>query len=156
MRGKCTIEEFTDSDKESRDCIVEVDSNTEVKGKSTEDLVRKHRAACSGLPSRDMAVMETNKAPTLRTADRKDILQFMQKREKYVQVHLDAGLDKIRLRTLVSMFEQVFLETICTYELGISFIEVSDKDLEDWMTEKLRQDRSRDVLLDQKMAQLKM
>src|SRR5689334_23194751 len=60
-----------------------------------------------------------------------NILQFMQKREKYVQVHLDAGLDKIRLRTLVSMFEQVFLETICQYELGISFIEVTEKDLED-------------------------
>ena len=100
----------TDSDHEIEggDSITEVESNTEVKETHSEDLVRKHRAACSGLPSRDMAVLETNKAPTLRTADRKDILQFMQRREKYVQVHLDAGLDKIRCRTPVSMFEHVF------------------------------------------------
>jgi hypothetical protein len=149
MRGSCFIEEVTDSDKESGDRITEVDLDLEDKRTSNEDLVRKHRAASSGLLSRDIAVLETNKAPTLRTADRKDILLFMQKREKYIQVHLDAGLDKIRLRTLVSMFEQVFLETICQYELGISFIEVTDKDLEDWMAEKLRQDRSRDVLLDE-------
>jgi hypothetical protein len=156
MSRSCIIEEVTDSDKESRDCIVEVDSNSGSNEKANEDLVRQHRASYSGRPSGDVAVMETNKAPILKTADRKDILRFQQKREKYIQVHLDAGLDPSRLRTLVSMIEQVLLETICQYELGVSFIEVTDKDLEEWMSVKLREDKSRDVLLDQKMGQLKM
>jgi hypothetical protein len=156
MSRSCTLEEVTDSDKESRDCVVVVDSNPGLNENANEDLVRQHRASYSGCPSGDVAVMETNKAPILRTADRKDILRFQQKREKYIQVHLDAGLDPIRLRTLVSMIEQVLLETICQYEIGISFIEVTDKDLEEWMSVKLPEDKSRDVLLDQKMGQLKM
>jgi hypothetical protein len=156
MSKGCYIEEASDSDKESGDCIVEVDSNSESNDKKNEDLVRQHRGSFSGRPSGNLTVMETNKAPMLMTADRKDILRFQQKREKYVQVHLDAGLDRIHLRTLVSMVEQVLLETICQYELGISFIEVTDKDLEEWMSVKLREDKSRDVLLDQKMGQLKM
>jgi hypothetical protein len=156
MSRSCTLEEVTDSDKESRDCVVVVDSNPGLNENANEDLVRQDRASYSGRPSGDVAVMETNKAPILRTADRKDILRFQQKREKYIQVHLDAGLDPIRLRTLVSMIEQVLLETICQYEIGISFIEVTDKDLEEWMSVKLREDKSRDVLLDQKMGQLKM
>src|SRR5690242_15149609 len=126
---------------------MEVDSN----GPTNEDLVRKHLEGYS-LPSRDVAVLETNKAPTLKTADRKDILQFQQKREKYIRVHTEAGLDAIRLRSLVSMIEPVFLETICLYSLNSSIIEVTDKDLEDWMSSILREDKSRDVLLDKKMG----
>ena len=54
------------------------------------------------------------------------------------------------------MIEPVFLETICLYSIGKSIIEVTDNDLEEWMTSLLRDDKSRDVLLDQKMGQLKM
>jgi hypothetical protein len=39
------IEEATDSDKESGDCIVEVDSNSESNAKKNEDLVRQHRGS---------------------------------------------------------------------------------------------------------------
>ena len=155
MRATGFAEEVTDSDIESGGHVVEVDSQLKGRESNNEDLVRSHQGVYS-LPSRECAVLETNKAPTLRTADRKDILIFQQKREKYERVHFEAGLDRIRMRSLVSMFEPVFLEAVCQYHIGKSIIEVTDKELDEWMSSVLRDDKSRDVLLDQKMGKLRM
>ena len=121
----CKIVKATDSDCEDGSLIREVDS--EIDPLSTnDDLVQQHQKRGPRLASGNLAVLETNNAPILRTADRKDILQFQQKREKYTRVHFEAGLGRTRLRSLVSMMEPVFLETICLYSIGTSIIEVTD------------------------------
>ena len=145
----------TESDQDDQGHIVVVDSDIG-RDQANEDQVRPHLNRGSRVASGNLAVLETNKAPILKTADRKDILQFQQKREKYIRVHFEAGLESARMRSLASMIEPVFLEAICLYFLGSSIIEVTDEQLEDWMSGILREDKSRDVLLDKKMGQMRM
>ena len=112
MKRSCMIEEMTESDNEDQGHVMEVDSEVTPE-LTSEDQVNHHLSKGSKVASGNLAVLETNKAPVMKTADRKDILQFKQKREKYIPVHQEAGLDATRLRSLVSMIEPVFLETIC-------------------------------------------
>jgi hypothetical protein len=149
------MEVETESDRDDQGHIRVVDSDIG-QDQPNEDQVLPHLNRGSRVASGNLAVLETNKAPMLRTADRKDILQFQQKREKYIRVHYEAGLDSTRMWSLVSMIEPVFLEAICQYFLGSSIIEVTDRQLEDWMSSILRDDKSRDVLLDKKMGQMRM
>lgn len=144
FKGACIIEEVTETEGEASDSIMEVDSEP-ARSQETEDQARKRLNRGSKVASGNLAVLETNKAPVLRTADRKDILQFQQKRKNYIRVHTDSHLDPLRMRSLVSMIEPVFLATICQYSLGISFIEATDHQLEEWMQSVLRDDKSRDV-----------
>src|SRR4051812_22925676 len=151
----CRLEVETESDRDDQGHIREVESDIS-RDQANEDQVRPHLFRGSRVASGNLAVLETNKAPMLKTADRKDVLQFQQKREKYIRVHFEAGLDSARMRSLASMIEPVFLEAICLYFLGSSIIEVTDEQLEDWMSSILREDKSRDVLLDKKMGQMRM
>src|SRR5689334_11225391 len=127
----CRMEVETESDQEEGGHIVVVDSDIS-RDQANEDQVRPHLNRGSRVASGNLAVLKTNKAPILKTADRKDILQFQQKREKYIRVHFEAGLESARMRSLASMIEPVLLEAICLYFLGSSIIEVTDEQLEDW------------------------
>ena len=104
----CRMEIETESDPDDQGHIRVVDSDIS-RDQTNEDQVRPHLNRGSRVASGNLAVLETNKAPILRTADRKDILQFQQKREKYIRVHYEAGLDSARMRSLASMIEPVFL-----------------------------------------------
>ena len=54
------------------------------------------------------------------------------------------------------MIEPVFLESICTCYIDSSIIELTDNQVEEWISGALLNDKSRDVLLDQKMGQMRM
>jgi len=120
MKQRCKITEETDHEyDETRDRIEEVDQDVEGKPAShatNEELVSKQRAG-NRVASGYVTLLETNKAPELRTADPKDILRFQQKLEKYERVHFESRADGSQLRSLISMIEPLFLFAICRYQL---------------------------------------
>ena len=100
--------------------------------------------------SGNVALMETNRAPVLRKLDRKAILTFIEKREVFLRNFRDANTVG-PTRSLRSMIETTVLETICECELGVEVEDVTDAQIEAWINQALKDDRSQDSLIDAKM-----
>jgi hypothetical protein len=126
---------------------------------TNEDLVASHgrQASATGLrgaASGSIAVVEL-RAPVLRKLDRKAILKFVEARGRYLRTFRDANGGGQPLN-LVSMIETTVLETICEVELAVDIEDVTEDELERWITQALRDDRSQDSQVEKKMRKLKM
>ena len=60
---------------------------------------------------------EINKAPRLEDCDRDDLVTFMQKYKRYLEVFEEAGADGMEPRSLKSMIKTSLLKAICKREL---------------------------------------
>ena len=126
-----------------------------------EELVARHgrlwrsNEGPRGVASGTVAVMETNRAPVLRKLDRKSILTFMERREKYLRNFRDANALGVP-RSLVSMIETTILETVCECEIGVDAEDVSEDEIKAWISQALVGDRSQDTQIERKMKKMKM
>jgi hypothetical protein len=129
---------------------------------SNEDLVTKQsrqaqpndgwrRGAASG---GNLTVLEI-RAPVLRKLDRKAILKFMEARDRYSRTVND-GSSGGQPMSLVSMIEATILETICEVELSVDVNDVTESELELWISQALKEYRSQDSQVEKKMKKLKM
>ena len=108
-----------------------------------------------GVASGTVAVIETNRAPVLRKLDRKSILTFMERREKYLRNFRDANALGVP-RSLVSMIETTVLETVCECEIGVDAEDLSEEEIKAWISQALVGGRSQDTQIERKMTKMKM
>ena len=99
-------------------------------GSNNGDIVAAHSHKMSEeeqrrLASGNLAMVETNRAPVLRKLDRKAILKFVEAHKNYLRVFHDANAAG-NPRSLVSMIETTFLESICDCDLAIDDKKAAD------------------------------
>jgi hypothetical protein len=126
---------------------------------SNEDLVAKQgrlgqKNGLRGAASGSIAVVEL-RAPVLRKLDRKAIQRFNEARGRYLCTFRDASTGGQPMN-LVSMIETTVLETICEVELSVDVEDVTEEELERWISQALRDDRSQDSQVEKKMKKMKM
>ena len=126
-----------------------------------EELVARHgrlgrsNEGPRGVASGTVAVMETNRATLLRKLNRKSILTFMERREKYLRNFRDANA-LVFSRSIVSMIETTILETFCECEIGVDTEDVSEDEIKAWISQALVGDRSKGTQIETKMKKMKM